>query len=152
MTLAERIAGLLLIAAIIAYFLRGLWLPRFQAWRGLDEAGARQPGTYSVAVVGESFYQPAVRRCRAGEAVELVHEPDNPHASDGRAVAVISRRGEKIGHIANDSWMKRALFEEGKGATAAIQSVGPSSAGPWGVVLTVRLTAGPLRQQLFSRG
>lgn len=66
----------------------------------------------NVPVVGESFYQPALRAITCteeGEAVEcdciaeLVPEPENPH--DSNAVKVVID-GSKVGHLSRANAVK----------------------------------------------
>ncbi len=49
-------------------------------------------------LTGESNYQAALARCRAGEAVTLVPEPNNQF--DSNAVYVLTTAGNKIGYLA----------------------------------------------------
>lgn len=49
-------------------------------------------------LTGESNYQAALARCRAGEVVTLVTEPGNQF--DPNAVYVITSGGDKIGYLA----------------------------------------------------
>lgn len=55
--------------------------------------------------------------CQPGEAVELVHEPDND--VDPRAVAVFSERGVQIGYIRAER-AQLVLAELGRGPVTAI--------------------------------
>ena len=102
---------------------------------------------YQVGLVGESNYQPAIRRCSPRQAVMLLAEPDNPY--DPYAIAVCSVAGETIGYIARDHWLKRALLEEGKGCSASIRSIGSGGKGLLGVVLDVRLEGDEVGERGF---
>jgi hypothetical protein len=67
----------------------------------------------------------------------ICHEPDNPY--DELALRVDNDRGEIIGYIAKDSWLRGAIHDEGKGCVATIKSIGTGSEGLLGVVLDVTL-------------
>ena len=109
----------------------------------------RAPKTYQVSIVGESHYRAAIRRCGIGDDVTLVPEPDNPH--DPRAIAVLSERGEKIGYLPRESWLHRALLDEGKACDAIIGFMEKVGGGNIGVCLDVRMRAGePLGQSAAS--
>lgn len=92
---------------------------------------------YPVGIVGESKYQPAIRRCFEGDLVDLVIEAGNPH--DPKAIAVVSRRGETIGYIGRDSFVRSAIHTQGKWPTARIKSISAGAKGQLGVVLNVDL-------------
>ena len=49
-----------------------------------------------VAVVGVSWHQEQVTKCRVGMHCEVVHEPENPFDANAYAVYV---RGELVGHL-----------------------------------------------------
>ncbi|MGQ9474676.1 MAG: HIRAN domain-containing protein [Actinomycetota bacterium] len=51
-------------------------------------------------VAGTSFHQDALKRCKEGEPLRLVREPENPY--DRNAIAVYSQSNELIGHIKRD--------------------------------------------------
>ena len=89
-----------------------------------DQAGSKgtssQGGTLSeVEIVGESFYVEAFKQLRnqlslssgdyAQVEVTLVNEPGNPHAKDGKAVAVYVLT-HKVGHVS--SWTAQFVFDE----------------------------------------
>lgn len=78
----------------------------------------------TVKVVGVSFYQPALERCAAGQAVRFVHEPDNPY--DETALRVVSLTGETIGYLPRRSWVHQAVHERGLGVSGVIASIGYS--------------------------
>jgi hypothetical protein len=48
-------------------------------------------------IAGTSHYQDALRRCKAGERLWLLREPNNPY--DTNAVSVWGQAGELIGYI-----------------------------------------------------
>jgi hypothetical protein len=76
-----------------------------QPWRSQDAPPQPETGrTFRSAVAGESYRngdgssrQEILRRCRTGEEILLVPEPDNPHDSD--AVKVQRHNGEQIGYL-----------------------------------------------------
>ena len=72
---------------------------------------------YEINAVGEQFYQSAIIRCSAEDAIVIIHELGNPH--DDRALAV-STENSVIGYLPRDSWVHRAVFDEGKGCAARI--------------------------------
>lgn len=106
----------------------------------------RPSRTYQVSIVGESHYRAAIRRCRVGDIVGFVHEGDN--AYDPRAIAVLSERGEKIGYLERDSWLHRALIDEGKACDAIIGFMGEVGGGNTGVSLDLRLGIGKTLDQM----
>lgn len=108
----------------------------------------RGAASYPVGIVGEKNYQPAIRRCREGEAVSLIREPSNPY--DSRAIAAVCARGRTLGYIANDSFLHRAVWKEKKGCTAQIRSIALRNGGLLGVVLDVQFCAGPLDERAFA--
>jgi hypothetical protein len=92
-------------------------------------------GVAYVRLVGVSFYQEALVRCAPGEAVQFVHEPDNPH--DEMAIRVVSVLGETIGYVPRRSWLHRAVHEQGRGVSGVISSVGRSRACLLGATISV---------------
>lgn len=99
-----------------------------------------RPRSYPVGIVGESQYQAAIIRCRVGDRVRLWHEADNPH--DGLALVAKTGGGETIGYVPRDCWLRDAVHEEGRGATASIMSLHPGPA--IAVVLEVTLGREPI--------
>jgi hypothetical protein len=95
--------------------------------------------TYQLGIVGESNYQRAIGRCSTGDAVQIVHEPDNPY--DDCALAVVTMDGETIGYIPRACWLQDAIHDEGKGCDAAIKSINTAGDGLLGVVLDVTLNS-----------
>ena len=92
------------------------------------------PRTYRVGLAGESYRQPAIRRCRIGDPVTLRHDVGNAH--DSRAVAAFAR-GEQIGFLPRDGWLTDAIFDQGKQVSASILSMAAGGGGHMGVVLEV---------------
>ena len=107
--------------------------------------------TYSVGLVGESRYQPAVRASREGERVRLYREPDNPHDPD--AIVAVNARGQIIGYIPADSWLQRVIHEEQKGVTASVAMVtgGTADKPSRGVVLEVELEGASVPARAFRK-
>lgn len=91
---------------------------------------------YKVGIVGESNYQDAIEQTEPGEPVDFFREPDNPH--DEHAVVVTNMHGQKIGYLARDSWVRRAIVQDGKPCCALIKSI-KKSGGNYGVVLDLSL-------------
>lgn len=101
-------------------------------------------GRYTAHLVGESNYQAAVKRLRAGAPVELVPEPGNPH--DPRAIRAASLDGATIGYVERDSWLTGALLDQKVAAAARVHElIGGGRGGKTGVVLEV-VTAGDAEQ------
>ena len=97
-------------------------------------------GRYTVHVVGESNYQPAIRRLREGTPIDLVPEPGNPY--DPRAIRVDAPGGQTIGYVPRDSWLQAALLDQGTAMRASVMEImgGEPGKPSLGVVLEV-LTA-----------
>jgi hypothetical protein len=87
-----------------------------------------------LRIAGVSHYQEALERCAPGQAVRLVHEPDNPH--DPMALRVISLLGETIGYVPKGSWVHNVIHQRGRGVTAVIASMGYSRACLMGATLS----------------
>ena len=97
---------------------------------------------YPEGVVGESFHQDAVRRCRPGMPATIVHQPAN--LDDRKALAVFVGDAQ-VGHISRASWIQRAWHDEGKRFVAMVQDT-PRQRGVTGIVLSVAIidpTAAP---------
>lgn len=95
---------------------------------------------YPVQVVGESNYQAAVRGLKAGQAMRLVHEPDNPY--DQRAVSVRTARGKIVGYLPRGSWVTDVLLDQELPVDASVLEVNSGKKGQHGVVLQVVVGAG----------
>ena len=93
---------------------------------------------FSLNIVGESRRQQEVKRCRPGEPVSLIREPDNPH--DPMAVRVDSVRGKPLGYLARDraAWLGRKM-DDGVSIFAEIEHVTGENQPSRGIVLHVRL-------------
>jgi hypothetical protein len=97
---------------------------------------------YPIGIAGESFRnddgserQAEIARCRAGEIVDLVREPENRF--DTNCVKVMSARGVQIGNIARaDGWIAERL-DRGASLRAEILSINEARPGLFGVVLDV---------------
>lgn len=125
----------------------GLIILRAEAWTGPPGEIYKPPPpreyVYMAGLVGEQHHRAAVERCRAGDVVTLVHEQGNPH--DSNALAVLSAHAERIGYIARDHWLRRAVIEDGQGCTAVIVSADPGNRGFREVVIQVRLGGPPVK-------
>lgn len=94
-------------------------------------------GTYTAHLVGESNYQRAVGRLRAGDPVLLIPEPGNPH--DPRAIRAATGAGETIGYVERGSWLTGAIIDQrAKVAANVMEIIGGGSGRMLGVVLEVR--------------
>ncbi|MBX7482006.1 HIRAN domain-containing protein [Qipengyuania sp. 6D47A] len=110
-------------------------------------------GTTSVrlAVAGCQFEnhdgssrQEELRRCRAGEAVALTAEPDNPkHVG---AIAVYSCRDIQIGYLRrrDAEWLTDQLME-GTGLSASIVSIAPRARPFDPLVVMIRIECSALQ-------
>ena len=67
----------------------------------------------------------------------LEHEPQNQY--DDRAIRAISPKGETIGYIPRDSWVRRAFHEDGTDLFARIEELlgGTADKPSLGVLLTL---------------
>lgn len=97
--------------------------------------------SYLASLVGESHHQNVIARCAAGDAVLVMHEADNSY--DKRALIVYAAAGQ-LGYLPRDSWLHRAVFEEGKGVAATIHATGAGERGLLGVQLEVEVVDGPI--------
>ncbi|WP_430625022.1 HIRAN domain-containing protein [Rhizorhabdus histidinilytica] len=95
-------------------------------------------GFYHLRLAGVSHYQEALAGCSEGEPVRLFHEPDNPH--DQLALRVESRWGELIGYVPRANWLRRAIFQDGRGVAASIAGIGRGAAGFLGAVISIAIT------------
>ncbi|MYL97210.1 hypothetical protein GR702_05420 [Novosphingobium sp. FGD1] len=84
---------------------------------------------FSLPAIGErhdnedgTSRQEELARCRPGEDVRLVREPENPH--DRMAVAVVSCRGTKVGYLKRDRavWIGSKI-DRGYDVRAIVQRV-----------------------------
>jgi hypothetical protein len=94
-----------------------------------------EPNGYPVGIVGESHYQPAIRKCRQGQSVSIVPEPTNQY--DKRALRVVSAQGETIGYIPKSSFVQRLVHDEHRAVSARIHAINRVEKGLLGVVLDV---------------
>jgi hypothetical protein len=78
-------------------------------------------GRYSIELVGESNYQPAVKRLRQGDPIELEHEPSNTF--DPMAVVARDVVGRTVGYVPRDSWLQRLIAEEGEDVLARVRAI-----------------------------
>lgn len=103
---------------------------------------------YKVGIVGESNYQPAIRRCAIGGSARVLHEIGNPH--DPRALVVVASGGNTIGYIPRDNWLQRAIHDEGQGCAATIASIETAAGGQLGVVLDVALNGAAIGERSYG--
>ena len=111
-------------------------MPKYRRPRRLR----REPKGYPVGVVGESFYQPAIREMFIGDLVKIEPEPTNPH--DAEALVVRSRHGKVIGYIPRQSFLMRLYHQEGGTCSARIFDITRNEeegASYLGVVLDVMI-------------
>lgn len=131
----------------------GMIILRAEAWTGPPEIAYIPPPPreyiYKAGLVGEQHHRAAIDRCVTGQTVTLVHETGNPH--DSQALAAVSAQGERIGYIARDHWLRRAIFEDGQGCTAVILSRDVGQRGFRQIVLEVRLGGPRVGQSVWSK-
>jgi len=125
--------------------------PRIRVITGSEEAALTdermniKPRSYPVQIVGEQHYQAAIKSMHEGDGVTLWHEPNNPY--DDEAIAVTRDDGETLGYIPRDSWLRRALLEEGKGCTATIHTAKAGARGFIELELLVVLDGEPIDER-----
>jgi len=90
---------------------------------------------YPVRLAGTRSYADAVGQAVAGDPVTLLRELGNPHDAD--AIAVVDGDARTLGYVPRDNWLRGALVDEGKSATASIEA-----APDGGVTISVALIDG----------
>lgn len=91
---------------------------------------------YPVGIVGESHYQRAISQTCEGDSVWILRELNNPYSKTGTALRVDNLKGETIGYIAEDHWLRDAIIHEKKGCRARVLRI---EGEPMGVVLEIQL-------------
>jgi hypothetical protein len=104
---------------------------------------------YSVGIVGETNYQTEISRTSPGERAWICFEEGNPY--DSQALRVENACGKTIGYIARSSWLRDAIFDQGRGVTATIKDIARAPGGALGVVLDVTLTDDDLPHRTYGR-
>lgn len=82
-------------------------------------------------------YRRAVASVREGDQIQAYREPDNPFDPD--AILLTNARGEKIGYIPRDSFLKDVVHDEGRGFTALVARKRRRDDGETGVILEVEI-------------
>jgi hypothetical protein len=95
-----------------------------------------KPKLYPVGIVGESNFQDAVKSTNLSDYVDIVIERENPHAENGVALRVDNMDGDTIGYVPADSWLRRAILEDGSGCLARVSG---KAGRPVGIVIEVQL-------------
>lgn len=108
-----------------------------------------EPRTYFVGLAGESHYQEAINALQPGDKVTILHEIGNPY--DDEALVVHDRSSRPLGYIPKAHWLKGAVFEEAKGASAKVNRTERAKSGMLGVVLSVHLDGTVVAEIKFSR-
>jgi len=88
-------------------------------------------------------------QCRIGERVAILHQLENP--ADARTLLVRNANGHNIGFIGRNSWLHRAVIDEGRGARAVIKDLYTGQAGYRRVVIAVELVPGPIETCTYIR-
>jgi len=104
---------------------------------------------FPVGLVGESNYQAAIRECRVGQRVEVLHETGNRY--DKKALVVVSESGRKLGYIPRECWLRDAIHDEQKGCGAKIKALNSGADGAIGVVIDVNLNQEGIDQCAYRR-
>jgi hypothetical protein len=98
---------------------------------------------YRISLVGTQFYQRAVGPSKAGEAVDILLEPDNPDDPQALVVKNRSRPPRTIGYIPRDLPVHAIVREEGLGLAGTIEDVPMGSSGFFEVRLLVSVMPEP---------
>jgi hypothetical protein len=103
------------------------------------QAKNREPQGYPVGLVGESHYQPAIRKLSVGDPVQIMAEPTNPY--DPEAIVVRSKLGQVIGYIPRRSFLMRLFYQEKADCSAVVLNITKAESGPslLGVVVDVTI-------------
>ena len=118
-----------------------------------DPVSQKSAGRRSYTeVVGESFYQPALKRLLKNEGREFTAtvrpEPENPH--DVNAVAVLAPSGDKLGHLSRGfakTFQQKLLADRGT-LTCAAKLIGGEPGKP---TIGVLLDSAPLRKLIIRQ-
>lgn len=85
---------------------------------------------YPIRLVGTHSYGEAIRRAGVADIVTLLRETGNPHDED--AIVAVDSDARTLGYIARDSWLRRAIVEEGRGCRAMVRAMPAGDAlGAW---------------------
>jgi hypothetical protein len=93
------------------------------------------PDAYMIGLVGEEDHAEAVEMLEPGMTIWLQLEPDNPH--DSSAIAAVDPYGRVIGYIAQDSWLREAVYGGGASFVAQVLAAETGTRGYREVVLMV---------------
>lgn len=104
---------------------------------------------YKVGIVGEANYQATIAACRVGDVVHVSHEIGNPY--DRKALVVTTAKGQPIGYIGKDHWIRDLVHEEERACGARICSINEAAPGKLAVVLDVEKRPGPIPTRSFKR-
>lgn len=128
---------------VSVFFAKGIPSPEAIAFYNRTVSGQTFEKSYPVGLSGESHYQDAIGRCVANMPVTIAFEYGN--AYDKRALVVLAPGDQVIGYIPRDHWLKRAIWDEGKGCSATIEEIAGLS-GKLGVILRVTLDSTAIGQ------
>jgi hypothetical protein len=98
---------------------------------------------FSVKLVDTQFYQRAVGPSKAGEAVDIFLEPDNPDDPQALVVKSRSRPPRTLGYIPRNSPVHAIVHDEGMGLAGTIEDVPMGSGGFFEVRLLLSATPEP---------
>ena len=84
--------------------------------------------TYPVNLVGEQHHAANIAGLRVGDDVTIGIERNNPH--DARALICLSDDDRPLGYISRDSFVQRAVHDDGDGIAARILQIDRSGPFP----------------------
>jgi HIRAN domain-containing protein len=115
----EGFLVILVVVVVITFALRRTRHTSMRSDASGDDARLAQPErgrSFRLGVAGESYDNPdgtsqqsIIRRCRVGEPVQLIRDPDNQH--DMLAVKVCRQSGEQIGHLPRGHGLWRKIMD-----------------------------------------
>ena len=105
------------------------------------------PKSYPVGLVGEQHYQAAISKCSIGEPVSIIHEIGNPY--DDLALVAKDRRGNTIGYVPRDSFLRGVYHEQDRSVDATIKEISHRS-GFNQVVLEAQISDHPPEQIRYN--
>lgn len=98
---------------------------------------------YPIRLAGTRSYVLAVSAAAIGDPAHILRETGNPF--DAEALVVVDGDARTLGYVPRGNWLRRALIEEEKGASAIVEA-----AEDGGITLSVTLTDdGPIGERDF---
>lgn len=106
------------------------------------------PNAYMIGLVGEQYHAEAVDALVEGMQVFLELEPGNP--DDPSAIAAVDAYGRVIGYVAQDSWLRQAVYGGGSGFAARVLATEVGHRGYREVVLEVEPCEETLGERVYQ--